>query len=197
MTRIARWQRALPALCAVLLASCASTVEPPKAQLDEARAIAARVPANLLTVLTAELQSKGPSGAIEVCQVKAPEMARNASAQTGWQIRRASLRNRNPKGVPDAWERAALEEFDAKRAAGADPATLERAEVVTEGGVQWVRYAKALPTQQLCVQCHGPADRLGPGVQAKLAALYPDDRGTGFTPGQIRGGLFLKKPLQP
>lgn len=197
MNRTPRWQRLLPALSVLALASCATTVQPPKAQLDEARAIAAKVPANLLSVLTAELQRTGPVGAIEVCQVKAPEMARNASAQTGWQIRRASLRNRNPKGVPDGWERATLEEFDALRAAGADPATLERAEVVTEGGQRWVRYAKALPTQPLCVQCHGPADRLAPGVQAKLAALYPDDRATGFTPGQIRGGLFLKQPLRP
>ena len=196
MTRTPRWQRTLPLLSVALLAACATTVEPPKAQLDEARAIAARVPANLLAVLTTELQGKGPVGAIEVCQVRAPEMARNASAQTGWEVRRASLRNRNPGGVPDAWERAALEEFDAKRAAGAEAATLERAEVVNEGGRQWVRYAKALPTQQLCVQCHGPLDQLGPGVQAKLAALYPNDRGTGYTPGQIRGGLFLKKPLQ-
>lgn len=196
MNRIARWHKAPLALSAVLLASCATTTAPPRAQLDEARAIAARVPANLLTVLSTELQSKGPSGAIEVCQVKAPEMARNASAQPGWQIRRASLRNRNPKGVPDAWERATLEEFDAKQAAGADAATLERAEVVNDGGMQWVRYAKALPTQPLCVQCHGPVDQLGPGVQAKLAALYPDDRGTGYAPGQIRGGLFLKRPVQ-
>jgi hypothetical protein len=187
---------ALPLLPVVLLVSCATTVEPPKAQLDEARTIAARVPANLLAVLSAELQAKGPAGAIEVCQVKAPEMARNASAQTGWEIRRASLRNRSPKGVPDAWERTALEEFDARRAAGENPATMERAEVVSEGGRQWVRYAKALPTQQLCVQCHGPVAQLGPGVPAKLAALYPNDRATGFTPGQIRGALFLKKPLQ-
>ncbi len=34
---------ALPLLPAVLLVSCATTVEPPKAQLDEARTIAARV----------------------------------------------------------------------------------------------------------------------------------------------------------
>ena len=182
-------------LGSMLLASCATTVEPPKAQLDEARAIAARVPANLLAVLSTELQSKGPAGAIEVCRVKAPEMARNASAQTGWQIRRASLRNRNPMGVPDGWERAALEYFDASRAAGAAAPTLERAEVVTEGGRQWIRYAKALPTQPLCVQCHGPVEQLGPGVREKLATLYPNDRATGYTPGEIRGALFMKKPL--
>ena len=39
-------------------------------------------------------------------------MAKAASEQSGWTIKRVSLRNRNPKAVPDAWERAALEEFD-------------------------------------------------------------------------------------
>jgi len=186
----------LAAIAAALLAGCATPPpEPPKAQLDEARAIAARVPASLLGVLQAELATSGPAGAIEACRVKAPEMARNASAQTGWNVRRASLGNRNPNGVPDAWERATLEQFDARRAAGADPSTLERYEVVTEGGRQVLRYAKALPTQPLCVQCHGPVGQLGPGVKEKLAALYPNDRGTGYSPGDIRGGLFLRKPL--
>ena len=39
-------------------------------------------------------------------------MAKTASEQTGWAIRRVSLKNRNPKAVPDAWERETLEEFD-------------------------------------------------------------------------------------
>ena len=197
MMPVVRWRHALPALAAVALVSCAAPVEPPAAQLDEARAIAARVPTSLLGVLMTELESKGAAGAIEVCRVKAPEMARNASAQTGWQIRRASLRPRTATGAPDGWERETLLEFDTKRAAGAETVTLERAQVVTEDGRQWVRYAKALPVQPLCLQCHGPADELGPGVAQKLAAHYPDDRAIGYTPGQIRGALFLKKPYQP
>ena len=180
-----------------LLASCAAPkpAEPPAAVLDEARALAAKVPANLLAVLSAELERSGPAGAIDVCRVKAPEMARAASAQSGWEVRRASLRNRNPRGVPDAWERSVLERFDAQRAAGADPAKLEAWTTVEEGGRTFVRYAKALPTQGLCVQCHGAPEKLGAGVPAKLAALYPADRAVGYEPGQIRGGLFLKKPL--
>ena len=187
----------VPVVAASLLAACAAPVsqQAVASHTDEARSIAARVPANLLAVLVAELQRSGPAGAIEVCRDKAPEMARNASAQTGWDVRRASLRNRNPKGVPDAWERAALERFDASVAAGASPATLETWEVVSEGGQRWYRYAKALPTQPMCVQCHGTAGELGTGVPEKLRTLYPNDRATGYAPGQVRGGLFLKKPI--
>ncbi|MCZ7562223.1 MAG: DUF3365 domain-containing protein [Burkholderiaceae bacterium] len=191
--------RAIPALAALLLAGCAAAptepVAAPPGYLDQARNLAATVPANLLTVLTDELNRSGPAGAIEVCREKAPQMARAASERSGWNVRRASLRNRNPKGVPDAWERAALERFDTQAAAGAAAPTLETWQVVDEGGRQVFRYAKALPTQPLCVQCHGSVDKLSEPVKAKLQALYPADRATGYQPGQIRGALFLKKPI--
>ena len=191
--------RVVPALAALLLAGCAvpppAQVAAPPGYLEDARKLAAAVPANLLTVLTAELNRSGPAGAIEVCRDKAPEMARAASERSGWNVRRASLRNRNPKGVPDTWERAALERFDAQAAAGVAAPTLETYQVVSENGRQMFRYAKALPTQSLCVQCHGPVDKLSEPVKAKLRALYPNDRATGYEPGQIRGALFLKKPI--
>jgi hypothetical protein len=191
--------RAVPALAALLLAGCAAPppapIAAPPGYLEDARKLAATVPANLLTVLTAELNRTGPAGAIEVCRDKAPEMARAASERSGWNVRRASLRNRNPKGVPDTWERVALERFDAQAAAGVAAPTLETYQVVSENGRQMFRYAKALPTQSLCVQCHGPVDKLSEPVKAKLRALYPNDRATGYEPGQIRGALFLKKPI--
>lgn len=186
---------AAPFLAGALLAGCASVPEPSASDVGEARAIAAKVPASLLAVLSDELQRGSPAGAIDACRVRAPEMARNASQQTGWNVRRASLRNRNPKGVPDAWERGVLERFDAQAAAGVAGSTLETWQVVDEGGRQVFRYAKALPTQALCVQCHGSADKLSEPVKAKLRALYPNDRATGYEPGQIRGALFLKKPI--
>ena len=56
------------------------------------------------------------------------------------------------------------------------------------------RYMKALPVQELCVACHGTADRLSPAAKAELAKRYPDDKGTGYVPGQIRGAMTIRKP---
>ena len=75
---------------------------------------------------------------------QAPELARAASTESGWAIRRVSLKNRNPKAVPDAWERAALEDFDRRAAGGESPATIEQAEVVFVDGKETYRYMKAL-----------------------------------------------------
>lgn len=169
---------------------------PEPAWVAEARGVSNSVPPKLLAVLTAAIQKSGPADAISVCKEEAPKMARAASEQTGWQVRRVSLGNRNPRAVPDAWERQALQAFDRLQAAGADASRLERWEVVTEDGRPVRRYMRALPTQQLCVQCHGPTAQLAPGVAERLRQLYPDDRGTGYTVGQIRGAMTLRQPVQ-
>ena len=94
----------------------------------------------------------------------------------------------------EAWERAALEDFDRRAAAKESPATLERAEVVLHNGQPVQRYMRALPTLELCTQCHGTPDKLSPAVVARLKALYPGDRATGYRVGEIRGAMTLQRP---
>ncbi len=167
----------------------------PEHLLEEARKVASAVPPKLLAVLVAEIGKGGAESAINVCKEQAPKMAAAASAETGWAIRRVSLRNRNPKAVPDAWERAVLEDFDKRNAAGEKPAGLEKGEIVAEGDKKVYRYMKALPTQELCLQCHGATDKLSPAVKAKLQELYPQDQAVGYGLAEIRGAMTLKRPL--
>jgi Protein of unknown function (DUF3365) len=185
--------RVIPLLLLLGAALPAAAADDP--WVAEARSVATAMPPKLLAVLTDAINQGGPEGAIAVCKDKAPQMAQAASAQSGWQIRRVSLRNRNPKAVPDEWEKVALADFDRRAAAGENPATLERAEVVPVDGRPTYRYLRALPTQELCVSCHGAPEKLSPAVAAKLRELYPDDRAVGYSPGQIRGAVTLKKPL--
>lgn len=165
------------------------------ALIAETRQTALGIPPKLLQMVQEEIDKGSVHGAIEACSDKAPKMAAAASQRTGWSIRRVSLKNRNPKAVPDPWESAALEDFDRRRAAGESPANIETVEIVTEGNQRVLRYMKALPTQALCLNCHGDETRLTPEVKARLAELYPDDRATGYSEGQIRGALTIKRPL--
>jgi len=185
--------RVIPLLLLLGAALPAAAADDP--WVAEARSVATAMPPKLLAVLTDAINQGGPEGAIAVCKDKAPQMAQAASAQSGWQIRRVSLRNRNPKAVPDEWEKVALADFDRRAAVGENPATLERAEVVPVDGRPTYRYLRALPTQELCVSCHGAPEKLSPAVAAKLRELYPDDRAVGYSPGQIRGAVTLKKAL--
>jgi len=179
-------------LLALLVASLGVAADEP-AWLGDARQVASAVPPKLLATLSQAVDKNGPEGAITVCRDEAPKLAKAASEQTGWAIRRVSLRERNPKAVPDAWERAALEDFDRRAAAGESPATLEKAEVVVENGQMMQRYMRALPTQALCLSCHGPSASLSPAVTAQLNALYPADKAVGYRVGDIRGAMTLKR----
>ena len=162
------------------------------ALLGEARKVATTLPPKLLAALQEEISKSGPEGAIPVCRDMAPKMAGEISQQTGWKIKRVSLKTRNEaRAIPDAWEKAALEDFDKRAAAGEPPAQLEKGEKIDNE----YRYVKALPVQSLCLSCHGSVDQLSPAVKSALGQHYPNDRATGYSVGQIRGAISVRKPL--
>ena len=165
------------------------------ALVAETKKTAMGIPPKLLAMLQAEIEKGNFSGAIDACTDKAPKMAAAASQSTGWAIRRVSLKNRNPKATPDAWEQAALQDFDKRASAGESPATLEKVEFVNEGSGRTLRYIKALPTQGLCLNCHGATESMSPEVKAQIAKSYPNDLAVGYREGQIRGALTIKRPL--
>lgn len=179
------------AVALMLLPLAASAADP--AWIGEARTVATSVPPKLLAVLRAEIDKGGPEGAIATCSEVAPQLAREASQASGWAIRRVSLRQRNPKAVPDDWERATLQDFDRRAAAGEPPGKLEIAVSQLEDGKTVQRYMRALPVIDLCTQCHGAPDKMKSEVVARLQALYPDDKGVGYRPGDIRGAITLKR----
>jgi hypothetical protein len=57
------------------------------------------------------------------------------------------------------------------------------------------RFVKALPVQPLCLSCHGSAEQISPAVKSVLAQHYPNDLATGYSVGQIRGVISVRKPL--
>ena len=139
---------------------------------------------------------KGIAGAIPVCKELAPQLIKEKRLETGWDIRRVSLKTRNAeRGTPDLWEVRQLADFNIRAANGEKPETLEKSEVVTINGKPVFRYMKALPVADVCMKCHGPAEGLDAGLRAKLAENYPHDQATGYTKGQIRGALTVKRPL--
>jgi hypothetical protein len=139
---------------------------------------------------------KGVAGAIPVCKEQAPELIKEKRKETGWDIRRVSLKTRNAeRATPDLWEVRQLADFNIRAANGEKIDTLEKSEIVTIDGKPVFRYMKALPVGDVCLKCHGPADSLDAGLKAKLAESYPHDQATGYAKGQIRGALTVKRPL--
>lgn len=187
----------LPILVAIILlgtlGSATRAADDVDADVAKSRELVQAFVKNLKAELQQAMKAGGPTNAIGVCQQVAPKIAAEQSEEGDWDIGRTALRLRNPANAPDPWERATLEQFEARNAAGEDVKTMERHETISENGAVTFRYMKAIPTAELCTNCHG-AD-LAPEVKVKLAELYPDDQATGFAVGDIRGAFTLKKPL--
>ncbi|WP_461482500.1 Tll0287-like domain-containing protein [Porticoccus sp.] len=155
----------------------------------EAEAIVKQFAGTLKPRLMSAIQQGGPVNAISVCAETAPAIAQQLSDASGWQVKRVSLRARNPGATPDDWEKAMLEQFDQRRASGEAVTGIDTAETV--GGS--FRYLKAQAVEPLCLSCHGTS--LDSAVEKALKQYYPDDRATGYQAGEVRGAFSLSRKL--
>lgn len=192
-------------ILALLLAGCttpgtdlskAEPAKPDPKQVEEMRATAKTLLTQLGGKLKAEMSANGPASAVSVCKTIAPQIAADISKQTGWQVGRVGTRARNAEtGTPDAWNAKALANFSERMKQGEKPDTMELAEIVNEPSGKTLRYAKAVALQPVCVTCHGPAESIPEGVKARLQAEYPLDKATGYSVGELRGAVVIKRPL--
>jgi hypothetical protein len=157
----------------------------------EARELAKAFLGQLQPELGKAMKSGGPVHAVDICHDKAPQIARDLSQTSGWDVNRVSLKPRAATAQPDAWETATLKWFEQEAAAGRDVKTLEKFEIVKQEGQSHYRYMKAIPTAEVCLTCHGAA--VPAPVTEKLHQLYPQDQATGYQLGQIRGAFSFKQ----
>jgi len=163
---------------------------------EDSRATVAPFMQQLMAANQKAVKEGGPASAIEVCKDVAPRIAGELSRQNGLRLTRVSLKVRNPLlGTPDEWEQRTLKQFESRIAQGEKPETLEAAEIVNEPNGKYFRYMKGIVLQPGCLACHGPADGIDEAVKARLLKDYPHDQATGYSVGQVRGGVSIKRPL--
>ncbi len=83
-----------------------------RSALAEARVAAKDLSEAIRGLLMQELKTGGFEGAVAVCATKAQARTADYRRTSGNDIRRVSLRRRNPANEPDAYERRVLESFD-------------------------------------------------------------------------------------
>lgn len=170
----------------------ADTVDKPAA-VEEAKAIAKQFGGTLRKELLGAMQSGGPVNALEVCNIEAMPITADVSAKHEVDVSRVSLKNRNPDNAPNDWQKLVLEEFDKRAAAGESIDTMASAQFVDVENATQLRFMKALPADGACLVCHG--QELAGDVQTRLSELYPDDKATGYSPGEVRGAIVVLKNL--
>jgi hypothetical protein len=164
-----------------------------EAEISAAKTSIKQFAVALQTELKAAMQAGGPVAAIGVCNQKAIPITEQVSTEQGIKLTRVSLKNRNPDNAPNEWQTSVLESFEVRKTAGSDVGSIAWSETVTVDGKQEFRFMKAIPTAAVCLACHGT--NLAPEVSRTLAELYPQDRATGFSEGDIRGAFVATRNL--
>lgn len=179
---------ATAALCSLLsLPAAAELLEQQSDKLvSDARALVKTFAGSLKQELLAAIKEGGLVNGIGVCNTVAPHIA-EANSNENWTISRTSLRTRNPVNTPTDWQKMQLLAMDKQPVKDGKP--VEFWEVVETSGQPEFRYMSAIPTQTLCLGCHGKS--IDNGVKAKLAELYPEDQATGFSEGDLRGAFVV------
>jgi hypothetical protein len=189
----------LPALLAAAAAVAAAQVPPafpPQFDLEktlEAAHQTVRVFSERMRhELAVAIKADGAANAVPLCQTLSPDLSTGLSDESGFEVRRTSLKLRNPENAPEAWELEVLKVFQEKAASGADLSRLEHHElVVTAEGDRLFRFMKAIPTGDICLTCHGTEVKAD--VRAELTRYYPNDKATGYRLGELRGAFSLVK----
>lgn len=142
--------------------------------------------------LMAAMQEGGPAHAVRFCAEDALPVTDSVAASLGegFQIKRVSLRHRNPKNAPDASEAEALRHFESALAeTGSLPETWVQRTPAGE-----LRYYRAVTIAPPCLTCHAEAEELDPAVRTALEETYPDDLATGYEAGDFRGLVRVTVP---
>ncbi len=184
-------------LTLIVSAVVVATILPATAQQPspaaQARTAVAGLAAKLKTLLGDELAKGGFDGAVVACSTSAQKVTREFAAQSGVDIRRVTLKARNPANAPDAWERAQLGKLEAALKSG-QPLPEEVLAAIDQNGVKTHRLLKPITIQGMCLSCHGSAAQIPETVKKQIAKSYKQDLATGYKAGELRGAFSVKIP---
>lgn len=140
----------------------------------------------LLARLKTAMETGGPAAAVEVCRTEARTIADAVAKKQGIELGRTSHRLRNAANAPRPWARSIVEGGSGVKAAA------EAIRIVDLG--DRVGVLRPIGTAEACTRCHGPAEEVRRNIGTALAASYPQDRATGFAPGDLRGWMWAEVP---
>lgn len=169
---------------ALFLWSCSETpkeevmLEEKVESVELGKEIAGKSFVALSSALQSVMQTEGPLSAIQFCNVHAIPLIDSLSYVHNVDIKRTSLRVRNPLDAPNQEEVQVLNEFQTIVSNGQTPIAK------MEGNT----FYAPIFMQEACLVCHGiPGEKLSFDLHAKILALYPSDAAFGYQAGDLRG----------
>ncbi|WP_299978858.1 DUF3365 domain-containing protein [uncultured Pseudoteredinibacter sp.] len=145
--------------------------------------------------LISAVKSGGLEAGISQCNIAAPEISEQLKAEhphTLISASRTSLKVRNENNQATTWQAEQLRAFDQLQSKGLKAGFRYR--VLESNGKVAIEFMSPIPTQGLCLNCHG--SQLNSSLSAKLNELYPNDKATAYSLGDIRGAFVIRSWLQ-
>ncbi len=138
--------------------------------------------------LKKHLKAEGPQGALHFCANNAYDLTQKVSDKYGKKIdvKRISLKPRNPANTPNTEEAAVLKEMEAAYKKSGKP----KAVVVEENGTTIV-YKPLVIKKKACIICHGDVAKNDPKLYKKIKSIYPSDKAIGYKMGDLRGAIVV------
>lgn len=129
------------------------------------------------------MKEGGVPNALEYCNLAAMPLVDSLSKVHDAEIRRTSLKVRNPKNQPTPQELTQLQAFEKQSKAGE-----KLSAVVKEIDPHTVAFYAPISLMPLCEKCHG---EVGNTLLEKdyevVQKLYPEDKAIGYKSGDLRG----------
>ena len=135
-------------------------------------------------ILKTELKKglkESPQKAVEVCNLKAPEIQKQVSSDN-ISIGRVSLKNRNPNNKPKPWMKGYIQKFQSKE--------IKKSHIVVDLDNGKKGLLKPIITMPLCLKCHGA--NIDKSLLAVIKNKYPNDKAIGYKVGDIRGYFWAE-----
>ena len=112
---------------ALLLAALPALAQDVAALTADTKKTVLPVVPKVVKAMQEAVAAKGVAGAIPVCKEEAPALIKEKRKETGWDIRRVSLKTRNAeRATPDLWEARQLADFNIRAANGEKLDTMEK-----------------------------------------------------------------------
>jgi hypothetical protein len=166
------------------LESLPASLAPAVADADTAMV---RLQRKLGARLKAELAAGGAVAAISVCRDSAQFLTGQVAAQSHLQVGRTSHRLRSLANTPRIWVKPYIDAIPpGEKAAAFQPVALDLGDKVG--------LLRPIPTQEICLTCHGDPATFSPELALALHDAYPEDRATGFAIDDLRGIFWAEVP---
>jgi hypothetical protein len=149
----------------------------------------------LKTVLIENMKKGGPIAAVHVCSDTAADLTNSYTEKMGVEVKRVSIKNRNPLNIPDEFELKALNTFRTLLADGALKPDTQILEKIKKNENTYVKFVKPILVDAPCLNCHGNETEISGVVKEVLTKKYPKDKAVNYKIGELRGAIAVTKEI--